>query len=67
MRPREQRQPTQVLDALVQEIREESMRALPGDLAQRLVDKFPSFDPNWPEPLCEKWFEVFQELIKRIR
>ena len=39
---------------------------LPVDLAQSLVEKFPDFDPNWSDNLRQRWFEAFQELLKRI-
>lgn len=27
-----------------------------------LLEKFPNFDPTWPEPIKKAWFEDFQEL-----
>jgi hypothetical protein len=30
-----------------------------------LVDKFPGFDPAWPDDVKIKWFEAFDELLKR--
>ena len=30
-----------------------------------LLNKFPSFDPNWPNEVQVKWFEAFDELLKR--
>lgn len=30
-----------------------------------LVDKFPSFDPSWPDDIKSKWFAAFDELLKR--
>jgi len=30
-----------------------------------LLQKFPSFDPNWPNDVQLKWFEAFDELLKR--
>jgi hypothetical protein len=30
-----------------------------------LLTKFPSFDPNWPTDVQIKWFEAFDELLKR--
>jgi len=30
-----------------------------------LLTKFPSFDPNWPPDVQVKWFEAFDELLKR--
>ncbi len=39
---------------------------LPVDLAQSLLEKFPDFDPNRSDEVCQKWLEAFLELIKRI-
>jgi hypothetical protein len=30
-----------------------------------LLSKFPSFDPTWPTDVQIKWFEAFDELLKR--
>ncbi len=30
-----------------------------------LLSKFPSFDPTWPSDVQLKWFEAFDELLKR--
>jgi len=30
-----------------------------------LVDKFPEFDPSWPDEVKLKWFTAFDELLKR--
>jgi hypothetical protein len=30
-----------------------------------LLSKFPSFDPTWPNDVQLKWFEAFDELLKR--
>jgi hypothetical protein len=30
-----------------------------------LLSKFPSFDPSWPNDVQLKWFEAFDELLKR--
>lgn len=30
-----------------------------------LLSKFPNFDPNWPNEVQIKWFEAFDELLKR--
>ncbi|MDD4635804.1 MAG: DUF5343 domain-containing protein [Dehalococcoidales bacterium] len=35
-------------------------------LDKLLVNKFPNFDPSWPDELKIKWFSAFDELIKRI-
>ncbi len=31
-----------------------------------LIGKFPSFDPAWPDEIKMKWFQAFDELIRRI-
>jgi hypothetical protein len=30
-----------------------------------LIDKFPGFDPAWPDEIKVKWFSAFDELLKR--
>jgi hypothetical protein len=30
-----------------------------------LLNKFPSFDPSWPDELKLKWFQAFDELLRR--
>jgi hypothetical protein len=30
-----------------------------------LLDKFPGFDPGWPDEVKLKWFAAFDELLKR--
>jgi hypothetical protein len=30
-----------------------------------LLDKFPTFDPSWPDELKNKWFSAFDELLRR--
>jgi len=30
-----------------------------------LIDKFPEFDPSWPDEVKLKWFTAFDELLKR--
>lgn len=34
-----------------------------GVLGQ-LLDKFPDFDPDWPDPIKEKWFAGFDQFMK---
>src|SRR5207247_7844475 len=29
-----------------------------------LVDKFPRFDPTWPDELKKKWFETYDQFMK---
>ncbi len=31
-----------------------------------LIDKFPGFDPSWPDEIKVKWFDAFDELLKRL-
>jgi hypothetical protein len=37
------------------------------DVARALVDKFPSFDPAWPEKTKKAWFDGFSELLLIIK
>ncbi len=32
-----------------------------------LLTKFPTFDPTWPDEIKLKWFEAYDELLKRSR
>ncbi len=32
---------------------------------EMLLSKFPSFDPNWPNDVQLKWFDAFDELLRR--
>lgn len=43
------------------------VESVPRPLAWKelLLNKFPSFDPNWPTDVQVKWFEAFDELLKR--
>ncbi|MCL1885623.1 MAG: DUF5343 domain-containing protein [Dehalococcoidia bacterium] len=34
-------------------------------LDKLLIDKFPGFDPSWPDDVKIKWFAAFDELLKR--
>jgi hypothetical protein len=34
-------------------------------LDKLLLDKFPGFDPAWPDEVKLKWFAAFDELLKR--
>jgi hypothetical protein len=34
-------------------------------LDKLLIDKFPSFDPAWPDEIKAKWFAAFDQLIRR--
>jgi hypothetical protein len=37
----------------------------PVSWKELLLQKFPSFDPTWPNDVQLKWFEAFDELLKR--
>lgn len=40
----------------------------PGpSIADRLLEKFPEFDPAWPDNLKEKWFEGFARLQDELK
>lgn len=39
----------------------------PGDLTDKLLDKFPQFDPSWPDNIKESWFASFGELMDRTK
>jgi len=34
---------------------------------ERVLEKFPSFDPSWPSDVQIKWFQGFDELLKRLQ
>lgn len=38
---------------------------LKADYITQLLQKFPSFDPAWPDEIKAKWFEGFDNLMKR--
>lgn len=35
-------------------------------MKSKLLEKFPPFDPNWPEPIQAKWFEGFARLMESL-
>lgn len=35
-----------------------------GSWEEKLLEKFPAFDPSWPDDLKTKWFEGFGKLMK---
>jgi hypothetical protein len=45
----------------------QSMELIPHSTSWKelLLTKFPSFDPTWPNDVQIKWFEAFDELLKR--
>jgi hypothetical protein len=38
-----------------------------GDVLDKLLAKFPEFDPAWPAELKEKWFENFGQFMKAAK
>jgi hypothetical protein len=42
-------------------------RLMPNGISmdKLLIDKFPGFDPTWSDDVKLKWFEAFDELLKR--
>jgi hypothetical protein len=36
-------------------------------VTDRLLSKFPEFDPAWPEPIKKQWFDGFAELMNRTK
>jgi hypothetical protein len=45
----------------------QSVELIPHPMSWKelLLTKFPSFDPTWPNEVQIKWFEAFDELLKR--
>jgi hypothetical protein len=45
----------------------QNVELIPHQLSWKelLLSKFPSFDPTWPNDVQLKWFEAFDELLKR--
>lgn len=45
----------------------QSTEEVPGHMSldKMLLAKFPAFDPNWPDEVKMKWFQAFDELLKR--
>ena len=39
----------------------------PSPLTERLMDKFPEFDPSWPDEIKKQWFAGFGELMDRTK
>lgn len=40
--------------------------ASPVDLQSKLIDKYPGFDPTWPDEVKKMWFEGFGRLMQAI-
>lgn len=36
----------------------------PKTMREMLLEKFPQFDPNWPDEIKSKWFAGFEKLMK---
>lgn len=36
------------------------------DISEDLLNKFPDFNPQWPDEKKNKWFDAFEELLKRV-
>lgn len=36
-------------------------------LIELLLDKFPTFDPSWPDEVKTKWFAAFENLMERAK
>jgi hypothetical protein len=49
-----------VMPQILEEIPEQ------GPWGRMLLTKFPTFDPSWSDELKLKWFEAFDELLKRV-
>jgi len=32
-------------------------------MASQLLEKFPTFDPTWPDEIKAKWFEGYERLL----
>jgi hypothetical protein len=39
----------------------------PSDLTTMLLEKFPTFDPGWPDDVKSKWFDGFDRLMKATK
>jgi hypothetical protein len=36
-----------------------------ADVTRMLMEKFPTFDPSWPDNLKTSWFSAYEQLMKR--
>lgn len=36
------------------------------EFMKQLLEKFPTFDPAWPEQVQAKWFDAFEEFMSRV-
>lgn len=39
---------------------------LAPEFMKQLLEKFPTFDPAWPEAVQVKWFEAFDNFMSRV-
>jgi hypothetical protein len=39
---------------------------LAPEFMKQLLEKFPTFDPAWPENVQSKWFDAFEQLMSRV-
>ncbi len=44
------------------ELTRDPAQALRPGMVEKLLDKFPKFDPTWPDEIKTKWFEGFSKL-----
>lgn len=62
-KPRPKKQKANVAEDL--EAAEDKAKALPKvGIASQLLDKFPTFDPAWPDEIKTKWFSGFERLME---
>jgi hypothetical protein len=38
-----------------------------GGLVEKLLDKFPPFDPGWDDTIKAKWFASFEQFMKAAK
>lgn len=60
---RKPRGKTKVIDP-IREGEEEPLKK-PGGILGQLLDKFPDFDPEWPDEIKTKWFAGFDQFMKK--
>ncbi|HWG17462.1 MAG TPA: hypothetical protein VN678_06335, partial [Acidobacteriaceae bacterium] len=36
-----------------------------NEVTRILMEKFPTFDPSWPDNLKTSWFSAYEQLMKR--
>ncbi|MGO9611369.1 MAG: hypothetical protein ACLPT4_17265 [Verrucomicrobiia bacterium] len=60
---REAAPPPQVSSPTVTAPTQATTAPLPSDLMGQLVNKFPTFDPSWPDEIKAKWFDGFHQFM----